>query len=96
MLYIKLLGYWKIGSGKWEFKYIYIVVNLCDAQENLTKIIYIYFIIKWYEIEIMFETEKKKKKKIELKIDNRISIFAKMVIFKMLSPLKYIYTRPNP
>ena len=79
---------------------IYIVVNLCDAQENLTKIIYIYFIIKWYEIEIMFEMEKKKKKKkekkIELKIDNRISIFAKMVIFKMLSPLKYIYTRPNP
>ena len=42
---------------------IYIVVNLCDAQENLTKIIYIYFIIKWYEIEIMFEMEKKKKKK---------------------------------
>ena len=52
---------------------IYIVVNLCDA---LTKIICIYFIIEWYEIEIMFE---KKKKKIEVKIDKRISIFAKMV-----------------
>ena len=75
MLYIKLLGYWKIGSGKWEFKYIYIyiVVNLCDAQENLTKIIYIYFIIKWYEIEIMFEMEKKEKGKKKDWIKNRQS-----------------------
>ena len=66
MLYIKLLGYWKIGSGKWEFKYIYSCEPMwCTGKFNKNYIYLFYNQMVWnwnYVWNGKKEKEKERKK----------------------------------